>query len=55
MKAMRAFCIECMGTKANPGYNKLVRECNSDDCPLWPYRFGMGPARAAKEGKEVGI
>jgi hypothetical protein len=50
MKAMRAFCIDCMGTKANLGYNKLVRECNSDDCPLWPYRFGMGIRMIARCG-----
>ena len=34
-KAIRAYCIWCMN-----GQNTLVRECDTDDCSLHPFRMG---------------
>jgi hypothetical protein len=53
LKAIRANCIECMGTKANKGYQGLIRNCSSRDCPLWPHRFGVRYSTALKQGKDV--
>ena len=46
-KAIRLKCLDCGTT------SKAVKFCTSDgklstQCPLWPYRFGCGPATAAK-------
>lgn len=38
LKAMRAFCIQCMGHQ--PG---LVKGCKTESCPLYPYRMGHRP------------
>lgn len=45
-KAIRAFCLECMG-----GSRKEVAGCESRGCPLRPYRFGKNPARAGIGGR----
>lgn len=37
-KAIRMFCIDCMGSST-----KLVAECSSGGCPLWKFRFGCKP------------
>jgi len=37
-KAMRAFCVDCMG-----GNRAEVRRCSSVGCALWPYRMGRNP------------
>jgi hypothetical protein len=34
-KAIRLNCIECMGFQP-----RLVKECSSDLCPLYPFRLG---------------
>jgi len=34
-RAIRAFCLECMGY-----YAKEVRECASKNCPLYHFRMG---------------
>lgn len=53
LKAIRAKCKECSG-----GSPKAVKYCpmdgvNSARCPLWPFRFGVGPRTAAKKyGRE---
>jgi hypothetical protein len=36
--AIRLFCLTCMG-----GSQKLVAECGSRGCPLYPFRFGKRP------------
>ncbi|HNR30172.1 MAG TPA: hypothetical protein PKI11_04735 [Candidatus Hydrogenedentes bacterium] len=46
MKAMRAKCIDCCG-----GQPAEVTRCAITDCPLWPYRAGRRPKRAADPGK----
>ncbi len=37
-KAMRAFCVDCMGNQ-----HAEVRRCTSIGCALWPYRLGRNP------------
>jgi len=37
-KAIRVFCIECMG-----GYEQAPAECTDKACALYPFR--LGPAR----------
>ena len=43
-KAIREFCIECMGGRGS-GQNtsKLIEECSSPDCALFDFRFGTNP------------
>ena len=38
VKAIRLNCLECVG-----GSPKLVAECASKDCQLYPFRFGVNP------------
>ena len=40
VKIMRHFCLQCMG-----GIPAMVRECETDDCLIHPFRFGKNPAR----------
>jgi hypothetical protein len=40
---MRQFCFHCMG-----GSSAMVRECETRDCLIHPFRFGKNPARAGK-------
>ena len=42
-KAIREFCIECMGGRENEGYLKLISNCGSPDCALFEFRFGKNP------------
>ena len=37
-KACKMFCCECMGWQP-----KMVRGCEVDDCPLWPFRTNDTP------------
>jgi hypothetical protein len=53
LTAIRKNCINCMGTTKNPGYRKLITNCTTRDCTLWPYRFGMNRRDAKKQGKDV--
>jgi hypothetical protein len=43
VKVMRKYCLECMG-----GSKEAVKECETEDCLIHPYRFGKNPARAGK-------
>lgn len=40
VKAIRAFCVECMGGNAT-----YVKECTTETCPLHPFRNGKNPYR----------
>ena len=42
-KIMRKFCLQCQGGSA-----VFVRECETVDCLIHPYRYGKNPARAGK-------
>lgn len=40
VKVFRAFCLQCMG-----GDRELVKECETVNCPVHPYRMGKNPAK----------
>lgn len=42
LKAIRRFCVWCMGGSAN-----AVEECTTSTCHLFKYRFGINPDRVA--------
>lgn len=42
IKAIRAKCLDCSGWST-----KEVRECQHDECVLYPYRLGKRPASTA--------
>ena len=48
LKAIRRQCLECCCNSSNE-----VKLCISLSCYLWPYRFGVSPATAARQGKLV--
>ena len=41
IKAIRAKCLECQGDRPS-----LVRKCEDQNCPSFPYRMGKNPNRA---------
>ena len=43
IKAIREFCVNCVGGRANEGHLKLVRECVSENCELFEFRLGNNP------------
>ena len=57
-KAIREFCIECMGGRENEGYLKHIKNCGSVDCALFDFRFGKNPYHTqnltAEQRKERG-
>jgi hypothetical protein len=53
IKAVRKNCIDCMGGRdGNEGYKKLIDECPSHNCNLYPYRFGKNPYHKQNLSKE---
>jgi hypothetical protein len=42
-KAIREMCIQCMGSRENVGYQKLIKSCASSSCPNYAFRFGVNP------------
>lgn len=44
VKAIRAFCLGCVGGNANE-----VKLCPAEDCELYPFRFGKNPYRTKRE------
>ena len=46
VKAHRARCLDCQGGKPS-----LVRKCEEQSCPSFPYRFGKNPNRKGIGGK----
>lgn len=46
LKAIRAFCVACMG-----GYVREVSRCTAKTCVLYPYRLGHNPNHG--EGTKV--
>lgn len=40
-KAIRKMCRECFGFEVS--WQKMVAECPSTLCPLYPFRFGKSP------------
>ncbi len=45
LRAIRLKCVDC-----SAGQPKEVRLCQSDECPLFLYRFGKNPNRSGKGG-----
>jgi hypothetical protein len=43
VKVLRQFCLECQGNNMT-----FVRECETADCLIHPYRMGKNPARIGK-------
>ena len=59
VRAIREFCIECMGGRGSgQNYTKLIEECVSTNCPLYDFRFGKNPHHTqnltAEQRKERG-
>lgn len=54
--AVKGYCVWCMGSGRNPNTVKLIRECNSTECPLHPVRpyqdVKTGPRKLAAPVKE---
>ena len=46
-KAIRAFCLDCVGGSAQE-----VRLCPAKKCALYPYRFGKNPFKPKREYSE---
>lgn len=46
VKAVRRHCLACCG-----GSSRLVAECPSVHCALWPFRTGKNPYRAQRPQK----
>jgi hypothetical protein len=42
-KAIREFCIECVGGRENEGYLKYIENCSSPECAVFDFRFGNNP------------
>jgi hypothetical protein len=37
-KAIKQFCIECVGGRDERGYTKEIANCTAVNCPLYPFR-----------------
>jgi hypothetical protein len=48
VKAIREFCIECMGGRDSEGHLKRITECGSPNCALFEFRFGNNPYHTQK-------
>ena len=52
VKAIREFCIECMGGRQNDGYMQHIKDCGSPDCAVFDFRLGNNPHHKQKLTKE---
>jgi hypothetical protein len=43
LKAIREFCIECVGGRENEGHLKFIENCGSPECAVFDFRFGNNP------------
>ena len=41
LKAIRCFCVECMGEQV-----REVKDCTAPNCPLYAFRMGKNPYRS---------
>ena len=46
-KAIRSFCVECMGFNASE-----VPDCTAPLCPIYPWR--MGKVKTGRKGRQMG-
>ena len=49
IKAIRQNCRECYGFA--PSVAEDIRECPSEKCALWPFRFGKDPGKRVSESQ----
>jgi hypothetical protein len=47
--AIRAKCWDCEGRGADPGWQRRVRECVVESCPLWHLRPYQGSESGTEE------
>ena len=52
VKAIREFCIECMGGRQNDDYMQHIKDCGSSDCALFDFRLGNNPHHKQNLTKE---
>lgn len=54
IKAMCAHCMGCTLHRLEPGYRRLIRDCASTGCPLYPHRpyVVSGRLSPAKSGSK---
>ena len=52
VKAIREFCIECMGGRDSEGNAKRISECQVPVCPLFEFRLGKNPYHTQNLTKE---
>lgn len=43
IKAIRAFCMDCMGGSKTAEQGSIGSCRSKGRCPLWPFRFGKNP------------
>ena len=48
LKAIRCFCIECMG-----GQVREVKDCTAPNCPLYAFRMGKNPYLFTEEQRQA--
>jgi hypothetical protein len=48
-KAIRGFCLECMG-----GSKAEIEKCTAPNCPLYPWRLGAGNSTYKSGRKSTG-
>ena len=48
LRAIRAFCVLCMGCQP-----RMVANCSATNCVLYPYRFGKNPHQRHTKRKKV--
>ncbi|MCM8772760.1 MAG: hypothetical protein NC922_06885 [Candidatus Omnitrophica bacterium] len=50
IKAIKEYCLRCCN-----GDRKYLKNCPSQDCPLWEYRLGKNPHLKGKRKKPIGL
>lgn len=43
LKAIREHCVLCVNGKAQKSNLEIIKTCEHEKCPLWPYRMGVRP------------
>ena len=58
IKAIRQFCIKCIGGRESAGFTKRIKECGFTECDFFVFRFGKNPFHTqnltAEQRKERG-
>ena len=49
VKAIRAFCVECMGGNSKEVVNCTCAPGSAYECVLYPFRLGKNPYRTKRE------